>query len=200
MKNNTNMLVGFVLLVIGLTGILFTPSIHQPMTGIMRAMTDAQFPPGLTATTLPQYGSREVSLLTQYCTQCHALPGPGMHTSDDWPQVIGRMNQYMQTMHSFHVQKPSSDEAQAILDYLQSHAQAAMEKSQYPDLVTPEGIAFLQTCSRCHSTPDPKQHTAEEWDAVVQRMLHNMKLMRKEIPDAARVEKVTAFLKKHAKT
>lgn len=199
MKNNSNLLLGFVLLVVGLTGIMFSPSIHRPMTGIMNAMTDAQFPPGLAATNLPDYGSREVSLLSKYCTQCHAIPGPGMHTQDDWPQVIGRMNQYMQTMHSFHVKVPTYDEIQSIQNYLQKYAQVAMEKSQYPDLDTPEGIAFLQACSRCHSAPDPKQHSSEEWPAVVQRMMHNMKVMRKVVPDQKQMDMVTAFLQRHAK-
>ena len=199
MKNNSNLLLGFVLLVVGLVGIMFSPSIHRPMTGIINAMTDAQFPPGLAAANLPDYGSAEVTLLSKYCTQCHAIPGPGMHTKDDWPQVIGRMNQYMQTMHNFHVKKPSYAEEQSIQNYLQKHAQIAMEKSQYPDLDTPAGIAFLQTCSRCHSAPDPKQHTSAEWPSVVQRMVHNMKIMRKQIPDQKKVDLVTEFLQKHAK-
>ena len=144
MKNNSNLFLGFILVVVGLIGIMFSPSVHQPMTGMMQAMTGAQFPPGLSASNLPEYGSKEVALLSKYCTQCHAIPGPGMHTQDDWPQVIGRMNQYMQTMHTFHVSRPTGDELQGIQNYLQKHAQVAMEKSQYPDLDSPAGIAFLQ--------------------------------------------------------
>lgn len=199
MKRNSKLLLGFALMVIGLVGILVTPSIHSPMTGMMRAMTNAQFPPGLEANNLPEFESREVNLLTKYCTQCHGLPGPGMHTIDDWPQVIGRMTQYMQTMHSYHVQKPSSEETELILAYLQKHSQSAMEKSQYPDLDSPAGIAFLQTCSRCHSTPDPRQHTKEEWPGVVQRMAHNMKLMGKDVPDQKRLAMVIEYLQRHAR-
>ena len=199
MKNNSNLMLGFVLLVIGLLGIMFSPSIQSPLTGMMNAMTDAQFPPGLAATNLPESDSREVALLSKYCIQCHAIPGPGMHTQDDWPQVIGRMNQYMKTMHSFHVKQPTYDEVMLIQNYLQKHAQVPMEKSQYPDLTSPEGIAFLQTCSRCHSAPDPKQHTADEWQAVIQRMLHNMKVMRKWVPDQKQVGMLTEFLQRHAK-
>ena len=199
MKNNSNLLLGFVLLIIGLLGVMFSPSIQSPMTGMMRAMTDSQFPPGLAATNLPEYDSREVALLSKYCVQCHAIPGPGMHTQDDWPQVIGRMTQYMQTMHSFHVKKPAYDEILLIQGYLQKHAQVPMEKSQYPDLTSPEGTAFLQACSRCHSAPDPKQHTADEWPVVVQRMMHNMKVMRKQIPDQKHMAMVTEFLQRHAR-
>lgn len=199
MKRNSKLFLGFILLVIGLTGILVTPAIHSPMTGMMRAMTDAQFPPGLAATNLPETESREANLLTKYCTQCHGLPGPGMHTKDDWPQVIGRMTQYMQTMHAYHVQKPSVQEVDLILAYLQRHAQHSMEKSQYPDLDTPAGIAFLQTCSRCHSTPDPRQHTKDEWPQVIQRMTQNMKIMGKEVPDKNKLAMVEEYLQRHAK-
>jgi len=199
MKNNTNLLLGFVLLVVGFLGILFSPSIQSPMTGMMNALTDAQFPPGLAATNLPENDSREVVLLKKYCVQCHAIPGPGMHTQDDWPQVMGRMIQYMQAMHDFQVKNPPYDDMLTIQGYLQKHAQVAMEKSQYPDLTSPEGTAFLQTCSRCHSAPDPKQHTADEWVTVVQRMTHNMKVMRKKIPDQKQLAMVTEFLQRHAK-
>jgi len=68
-----------------------------------------------------------------------------------------------------------------------------------PDLDTAEGIAFLQTCSRCHTAPDPKQHTSAEWPGVVQRMMQNMKTMRKVVPDQKQVDMVTAFLQRHAK-
>lgn len=199
MKRNSKLLLGFALMVVGLIGIMLTPSIHSPMTGMMRAMTHAQFPPGLEATNLPEFESREVDLLTKYCTQCHGLPGPGMRTKDDWPQVVGRMLQYMQTMHSYHVQKPSENERELILAYLQKHAQVPMEKSKYPDLDTPAGIAFLQTCSRCHSTPDPKQHSKEEWPGVIQRMTQNMKLLGKEVPDKERLAMVTKYLQRHAR-
>ena len=179
--------------------IMFTPSIHSPMTGMIRAMTDAQFPPGLEATNLPESQSREVNLLTRYCTQCHGLPGPGMHTVDDWPQVVERMTQYMQTMHSYHVQRPSDQENELILAYLQRHAQISMEKSRYPDLDSPAGNAFLQTCSRCHSTPDPKQHSREEWPGVVQRMVRNMEIMGKKVPEQNQIRLVSEFLQRHAK-
>lgn len=199
MNRNSKILLGFLLMVIGVVGIMFTPSIHSPMNGMIRAMTDAQFPPGLEATRLPESQSREVNLLSKYCTQCHGLPGPGMHTVDDWPQVVERMSQYMQTMHSYHVQRPSDQEMELILSYLQRHAQTSMEKSRYPDLDTAAGIAFLQTCSRCHSTPDPKQHTRDEWPAVVQRMVRNMEIMGKKVPEQNQLQLVDEFLQRHAK-
>ena len=198
MTKNSNLILGILIAGIGVVGIILTPSIHHPMTGMIHSMTNAQFPPGLAATKLPEFGSKEVTLLSKYCTQCHATPGPGMHTQDDWPQVIGRMSQYMQTMHSFHVKRPSTEETQSILNYLQRHAQKSMEKSKYPDLDTPAGIAFLQTCSRCHSTPDPKQHTKVEWPSVIKRMTHNMKLMGKNVPDQNKIEMVTEYIQRHA--
>lgn len=199
MNRNSRLLLGFLLMVVGLVGVMFSPSIHSPMTGVMRAMTNAQFPPGLETTNLPEAQSREANLLTKYCTQCHGLPGPGMHTQDDWPQVVERMTQYMQTMHSYHVQKPSAEETGLVIAYLQRHAQTSMEKSRYPDLDTPAGIAFLQACSRCHSTPDPGQHTRDEWPGVVQRMVRNMEIMGKSVPDDTQLQMAIDFLQRHAR-
>lgn len=35
---------------------------------------------------------------TTYCSQCHQLPDPQMHTSEEWPKVTSRMAKHMNTM------------------------------------------------------------------------------------------------------
>ena len=37
-------------------------------------------PPGLTPDLLPDVGGPDAALMETYCTQCHALPGPGPNT------------------------------------------------------------------------------------------------------------------------
>jgi len=137
MKNNSRLLLGFLLLVTGFVGLLLTPSTHYTMIGMMQYLTKTTMPRGIELSSLPKSHSEPASLLARYCTQCHELPGPGMHTRDEWPIVINRMTQYMQTMHTFHINRPSVQELESILNYLQEYAQIAINKSQYTDLDTP---------------------------------------------------------------
>ena len=198
MKNNGSLFVGFVLLTAGIIGLMLMPSTHHTMVGMMQFMTETQLPKGVKQSVLPDSSSSEAKLLSQYCTQCHELPGPGMHTRDEWPLVINRMTQYLKTMHTFHIQKPSETEIQSILGYLQKHAQVAMNKTDYTDLDTPPGQAFQKTCSQCHAAPDPRQHSKSEWPDVVQRMVGNMHRMGKPAPTQQQVDVITTYLQIHA--
>src|SRR5512139_4352060 len=54
------------------------------------------FPPGSDPASLPELHSEGAQLLQAYCAQCHELPGPGLHTADEWPAVVRRMNMRMQ--------------------------------------------------------------------------------------------------------
>lgn len=198
-KKNNSILVGIVVLGIGFIGITLLPASRHPMTGMMQYLTHSQMPRGIAFSTLPEANSVEAKLLSKYCTQCHDLPAPGMHTKGEWPVVMHRMTQYMDTMHVFHNIKPSYEELKAIQSYLEQHAQIAIDPAQYPDLNSPAGTAFTNTCNQCHMLPEPKQHTKTEWPFVVKRMLKNMKMMGKNIPDPDQVEMITGYLEKHAK-
>lgn len=198
MTKNQRKFLGIALLVVGFVGVLLSPSAYHPMVGMMQYMTNAQLPRGITATRLPEENSKEVELLEEYCTQCHGLPAPGMHTRDEWPLVVTRMSQYLRTMHTFHINKPSSQELLSIQNYLQRHAQQAMDRNRYNDLDTPAGQAFLNTCTQCHAAPGPSQHTATEWPHVVQRMIQNMNIMGKNIPGQDQEALIIEYLKKHS--
>jgi len=50
-----------------------------------------------------------------FCTGCHQLPNPGQHTARQWPQVIERMQTYMQQQRR---RLPNSSEVKLILQYL----------------------------------------------------------------------------------
>lgn len=47
----------------------------------------------------------------------------------------------------------------------------SIDNTRYTDLSAPAGILFEATRSLCHVLPDPKQHTADEWPGVVERMV-----------------------------
>jgi cytochrome c5 len=54
-----------------------------------------------------------------YCSQCHAAPDPGIHTTHEWPRVVLRMKE-----HIFRTSKkmPTQDTLMQIIGYLQKHA------------------------------------------------------------------------------
>ena len=96
------------------------------------------------------------------------------------------------------VRAPSAEELEILLAYLQEHAQKPLT-ADYPDLNSPAGHAFRGTCTQCHALPDPTQHTAAEWPAVVGRMQRNMAIMGKPVPNPATIREIVGFLQRHAR-
>ena len=94
------------------------------MREMMQRMMGDVLPPGIDPKLLPDPGSRGARLLERYCTQCHNLPGPGMHTAAEWPQVVRRMNGRMQMMSGgmmgggmMNVSAPSAAELNTLIEY-----------------------------------------------------------------------------------
>lgn len=175
----------------------------QGMKDIMQGMMGDVLPPGIDPALLPESQSQGALLLARYCSQCHNLPGPGRHTAEEWPAVVERMNLRMQMMSGpdmmgMMIDSPDESELQVILRYLQEHAQKPIDKAQYDDLDTSAGKAFQSACSLCHALPDPQQHTAEEWPAVVVRMKQNMVTQGKTVPNEATLGEIVGFLQRHA--
>lgn len=56
------------------------------------------------------------------CSRCHALPDPKQHTPAEWPAVVKRMRQNMETMN---VEPITDAEAEAITRYLERAAAGA---------------------------------------------------------------------------
>jgi hypothetical protein len=72
---------------------------------------------------------------------------------------------------AFHVPVPNPAERVAILDYMLNNAIKVVETP------LPAGAGrdpFVNTCGRCHELPDPRQHSAADWVAVVRRMGQHM--------------------------
>ena len=221
MKNNQNLIIGVVLLIVGAVGLngLWSRT-GMSMSGMMgggmmerggmkemmKEMMGTQLPPGIDPGDLPEATSNDAKLLGQYCTQCHEMPGPGMHTAEEWPNVVDRMNQRMQMMSGrgmmgkmHDIEAPADGELETLIAYLQKHAQKPIDKTQYEDLDTSAGKLFGDVCAQCHALPDPKQHTVDEWPAVVQRMTRNMEAMGKPVPQRDALKTILGFLQKHAR-
>jgi len=67
----------------------------------------------------------------------------------------------------------------------------------YPDLDSPAGRLFAQTCSQCHALPDPRQHTAAQWPSVVARMELHMKQSDMPLSGRRETKDIDAFLEQH---
>ena len=217
MKDNRNLVIGIALLMVGIIGLNTLPGMSMTMGGgmmtdrqhmkdMMKGMMGALLPPGIHPENLPDPQSAGARLLAQYCTQCHDLPGPGMHTAEQWASVLDRMNQRMRMMSGRgmmgmmqDIKAPSDTELQTLVRYLQQHAQVPIDRTRYTDLNTPAGTLFEATCSQCHVLPDPRQHTSGEWPVVVERMAKNMRTMGKPAPERATLDTVLGFLQAHAK-
>jgi len=67
----------------------------------------------------PSPGPAEAALFARRCGVCHPLPNPGLHTAQEWPRVLERMQMRMRMLG----RPPLSDEETAdILAYLQAYA------------------------------------------------------------------------------
>ena len=122
---------------------------------------------------LPDPGAAEAKLLAKYCNQCHNLPNPKMYSQEEWPERFPRMMLHAEAMSRMPGFKtPSDDEKGQISAYLQKHGMRSMSIND-PSLQSPEGFQFAWFCSNCHSLPAPEQHTAKEWDTLVDRMIEH---------------------------
>ncbi len=219
MKGRGPLIAGLVLIAAGLVGIVGLYPVLRPggmgvmmgtdgmmgrsgMKRMMQAMMGNMLPLGISPASLPQTHSEGARLMQRYCTQCHGLPGPGLHTAAEWPVVVARMaarEHMMSDQDMMGIQAPSAKEQATLLAYLRKHAQIPLNKATAKGLDTPAGRAFSETCSRCHALPDPVQHTAADWPAVVLRMQRNMVAMGKPVPPQSTLDAVDAYLRKYAK-
>jgi cytochrome c5 len=155
-------------------------------------------PPGMLARDLPEPESRGAILLQTYCSQCHALPGPGRHTADEWQGVLDRMNLLMDVTSRFgglmgKVKVPGTGDEALLRAYLTSNALQAMQGE-------PGGMgaaAFATHCGSCHALPDAGQHSLEEWPAVLKRMQRNMAVMKYSPPSRELMLQIQYFLEQN---
>ena len=191
---------------------MFPGAAMMPMMGgaMMQEMMSGRLPPGITPENLPDSDSPGAKLLARYCTQCHNLPAPAMHTAEEWPAVEARMFNRMTMMSGMGgmggmmrrrmmpVRAPAGGEQEAILDYLQGHALRPANVEALGPPGAPGLALFRQTCSQCHALPDPTLHTADEWPVVVERMRRNMEAMGKRVITDRERDEIAGFLTKTA--
>jgi cytochrome c5 len=198
------LLAGFVLFAAGASRGWTQQMMHgEGMREMMREMMGDMLPPTNPAQ-LPDPDSKGALLLQRFCTQCHNLPGPGLHTAAQWPPVVDRMVRRMRRMSGRGMmmgmsEVPTSDQVDAIMSYLRKHSLKPLSERKSTELKTPGGRAFKDACSRCHALPDPEKHTARDWPAVVERMKAYMESMGKAVPQEKELREIVGFLQRHAK-
>ncbi|MFQ6045467.1 MAG: hypothetical protein ACE5PT_03780 [Gemmatimonadales bacterium] len=149
-------------------------------------------PTGTTADDLPDPASNGAKALVKYCTYCHALPSPRTHSATDWPVVLRRM--WLRTdrvAEEFDVPAPNAGERTVILRYLLDNA-LHVSSGNLPDAAGKD--VFVATCGRCHDLPDPKQHSSQDWVAVVDRMSRHMQEILNEMPERDTLQRIMIYL------
>ncbi len=151
-------------------------------------------PAGMAPSDLPGPSSEGAQLLRQYCTACHALPSPATHSATDWPVVLRRM--WLRTegvAEEFNLPVPDARERVVILNYLLEHA-LVVSRTELPSGAG--RTLFTTNCSRCHELPDPGQHSANDWAAVVIRMRQHMVQMLGQSPPQSDVQETILYLER----
>jgi len=157
-------------------------------------------PPGLNAEQLPEPKSKGAALIQNYCEQCHALPGPGRHTAEEWKPVLEHMQTLMDVSNRFgglmgNIKTPTFIEREQLQEYLSKHALKPIKKK-------PQGVgatAFENHCSACHALPDPV-HYSTQWPQLIKRMQHNMTVMKYSLPSADVMLQIQHFLQQQYPT
>jgi cytochrome c5 len=174
---------------------------QRQMKEMMQGMMSGILPPGIEPHNLPEPESQGARVLSTYCSQCHNLPSPRMHPAEDWPRVASRMlirERMMAGMRGMmmQVKAPTSQEEEILMQYLKTHALQALASGTVPAPDTVGAALFQQTCSQCHALPNPKQHVASEWPAVVARMQQNMSAMGRRAMTAREAKETLAYLER----
>ena len=180
------------------------------------ALLERILPPTVEPKQLPEPRSPGARLVSTYCVQCHYLPNPAMHNAAKWRPIVERMvwrmegkgnlGKLMQEMMA-DVKAPSAAEQTILIRYLRKHAQREIDPKKYPDLKSQSGQMFSIACSQCHVLPDPKRHTALEWQEVVERMQRNMAWANRVTGDTAlraspelNTAEIIRFLQRNSRT
>ena len=154
-------------------------------------------PPGISPSDLPDATSAGAKNVAEFCSQCHNIPSPAAHSATDWPSVARRMWLRMELIPaSTGIKVPTIQQRQVLLNYLLDNSLKVSGST------LPEGAGrstFAETCSRCHALPDPHQHSAADWPAVVLRMGQRMDQLKVNRPTPAETQSIVAYLSQVSK-
>jgi cytochrome c5 len=149
-------------------------------------------PPGISPADLPEATSAGAKNVAEFCSQCHNIPSPAAHSATDWPSVARRMWLRMELIPaSTGIKVPSIQQRQVLLNYLLDNS-LKVSGSNLPERAGRS--TFSETCSRCHALPDPRQHSAADWPAVVLRMGQRMDQLKVSRPTPGQTQEIVTYL------
>lgn len=168
------------------------PPVGQGSNLILASAT-VGLPAAMPASELPDPTSKGAELAAKFCgSACHGIPAPTTHSATDWPVVLRRM--WLRTERldtAFHVPVPTSAERAVLADYYLVHA------LQVTTGILPAGPGkelYVATCGRCHGLPDVRQHSAEDWVAIVRRMKGRMEGMLGQTLSQDEMQRIILYL------
>ena len=80
------------------------------------------------AAALPDANGLGAELLVSYCSQCHNVPLPGLHTQAEWMSITHKMHDIIDAQSHqqvMEIRMPSQDEFNMMVNYLEFHAHPA---------------------------------------------------------------------------
>lgn len=173
-------------------------------------------PGGMDPRNLPDPDSSGARLLAKYCSRCHGIPSPKSHSASDWVPVFRRMILLMEKSDSMGMAGgnmgmmgngrmgmesaliPSVLEQEKLLSYLQKHSLEPFSGRRKRGAESKKAGLFFQYCSKCHTLPDPSQHTASQWPAVVARMQKHIREDNLKAFSNQDARKISSYLQEHA--
>ena len=160
---------------------------------VILASAMVNMPVAMPASDLPDSGSQGARLATQYCAQaCHGMPAPSSHSATDWPVVLRRMWLRMSRLDTaYHVLVPTTAERAVIMDYLLANA-LKVTVGELPN--APGRDLYAEKCGACHSLPDVRQHSPEDWVAVVRRMNGRMEHLIGDVLSQDEMQRIVLYL------
>jgi len=164
---------------------------------ILAAAKVALPPTSITPADLPDPESQGAQYVVRFCSRCHTVPTPLMHSATDWPGVTRRMWLRMERIDpKFAIPVPEIADQLVILQYLTDNA-LKVSNANLPEF--PGRETFEQTCSQCHELADPRQHSPGDWYVVVRRMNgHMLEILGKEM-NADQIQEITLYLQQASK-
>ncbi|MCL7990429.1 MAG: hypothetical protein M8840_04750 [marine benthic group bacterium] len=165
---------------------------------------------------LPEPEARGALLQQVYCVQCHGVSSPKMHTSEEWPILIRRMNMRMRTLRDRlggeviegavdemlmaglqAANIPTAEDQDSLLAYFTRHGLPPAEPGEIGD--GPDDLLYMEYCSLCHEAPSRTAHGPEGAQALVYRMSAMMEILGMVPPSEAEKQRLVEYLRAAAR-
>lgn len=179
-------------------------NVCQPNQSVGRTMrsrwteSDLMLPP-LKLAALPAPRSRGARALARYCTTCHNLPSPTMHSAGDWKPILARMHARTKLARSLgrlpRNAIPTVAARRELEAYINNYALRGVGVNRLITAGSVGARAYGSHCSTCHALPDPALHAPGKWSAIVDRMFRYQKNEGRAVPAANTIKLIKDYLR-----